>query len=189
MVAALGGSQEAYRLLVERFQRPVFSLIARMVGDAGAAEDLAQETFVKAFRNLASYDRSRKLSSWLFKIAHNTALDRLRRRGLDEVPLDKPEDDEGGGLAAVLSDEALRSPEALAQRGDLGAALAAAVGALRPEYREIVLLRYQEGIAYQEIAEIAGLPLGTVKTHLHRARKEMIAALRAQGWGPEGIDG
>jgi RNA polymerase sigma-70 factor (ECF subfamily) len=101
----------------------------------------------------------------------------------------EPEDEEGGGLAAVLADDSLRSPETAAQRGDLAAALGAAVGALRPEYREIVLLRYQEGLAYQEIAEVAGLPLGTVKTHLHRARKELIAALAAAGWGPEGIAG
>jgi len=175
---------------VERFQRPVFTLIARMVGEPATAEDLAQETFLKAFRRLATYDRERRFSSWLFKIAHNTTLDHLRRRGPETVPLERPEDDEGGGgLAAVLADESLRSPEAAAQRGDLAAALGAAVGALRPEYREIVLLRYQEGLAYQEIAEVAGLPLGTVKTHLHRARRELMAALGAAGWGPEGIAG
>jgi RNA polymerase sigma-70 factor (ECF subfamily) len=188
VAAALGGSEEAFHQIVERFQRPVFSLIARMVGDPATAEDLAQETFLKAFRRLATYDPERRFSSWLFKIAHNTTLDHLRRRGPQTVTLE-PEDEEGGGLAAVLADDSLRSPETAAQRGDLAAALGAAVGALRPEYREIVLLRYQEGLAYQEIAEVAGLPLGTVKTHLHRARKELIAALAAAGWGPEGIAG
>jgi RNA polymerase sigma-70 factor (ECF subfamily) len=87
----------------------------------------------------------------------------------------------------VLADPSERSPDAVAQRGDLARALGRAVGALRPEYREVVLLRYQEGLAYQEIADVAGLPLGTVKTHLHRARHELIAALRAMGWGAEGI--
>lgn len=191
MTAALGGSEEAFRRLVERFQRPVFTLVVRMVGDPAAAEDLAQETFLKAFRRLATYDPERKFSSWLFKIAHNTTLDHLRRRGPESVPLERTDDDPegGGGLAAVLADDSLRSPEAAAQRGDLAAALGAAVGALRPEYREIVLLRYQEGMAYQDIAEVSGLPLGTVKTHLHRARKELMAALGAAGWGPEGIAG
>ena len=174
---------------MERFQRPVFTLIVRMVGDPATAEDLAQEAFLKAFRRLGTYDPERRLSSWLFKIAHNTTLDHLRRRGTETVPLEAPEEDERGGLAAVLADDTLRSPEATAQRGDLAAALATAVGALRPEYREIVLLRYQEGLAYQEIAEVADLPLGTVKTHLHRARRELMAALEAAGWGPEGIPG
>lgn len=175
---------------MERFQRPVFTLIARMVGDAMTAEDLAQETFLKAFRRLSTYDRERKFSSWLFKIAHNTTLDHLRRHAPDAIPLERPGEDEGGGgPAAVLADETLRSPEATAQRGDLAAALGAAVAALRPEYREIVLLRYQEELAYQEIAEVTALPLGTVKTHLHRARKELMAALETAGWGPEGIPG
>ncbi len=189
VAAAVGGSQEAFQTLVERFERPLFSLVVRMVGDPATAEDLAQEAFLKAFRHLASYDPNRKFSSWLFKIAHNTTLDHLRRHGLETVPLEKSEDEDGGGLSAVLADDSLRSPEAVAQRGDLAAALAAAIGALRLEYREIVLLRYQEGLAYQEIAEVADLPLGTVKTHLHRARKELMAALEAAGWGPEGIVG
>ena len=91
VAAALDGSQEAYRQLVVRFERPLYSLIARMVNDRLAAEDLAQETFVKAFRHLGSYDRTHKFSSWLFKIAHNTALDHLRRRELKTVPLETPD--------------------------------------------------------------------------------------------------
>lgn len=189
VAAAVGGSQEAFQTLVERFERPVFSLVVRMVGEPATAEDLSQEAFLKAFRHLDSYDPSRKFSSWLFKIAHNTTLDHLRRHGLETVPLERPDDDEGHGLAAVLADDTLRSPEAAAQRSDLASALAAAIDTLRPEYREIVLLRYQEGLAYQEIAEVADLPLGTVKTHLHRARGELMAALEAAGWGPEGIVG
>ena len=186
VAAALDGSQEAYRRLVVRFERPLYSLIARMVGDRLAAEDLAQETFVKAFRHLGSYDRTRKFSSWLFKIAHNTALDHLRRRELETVPLETPDAD-GSDLVAVLTDPSERTPEAVAQRSDLAQALARAVARLRPEYREVVLLRFAEGQAYQDIAEITGLPLGTVKTQLHRARKELVKTLGAMGWGAEGI--
>lgn len=187
VAAALDGSQEAYGELLRRFERPVFSLVARMVRDPALAEDLAQEAFIKAFRHLDTYDHSRRFSSWLFKIAHNTTLDHLRRRGLDTVPLEKPAAEEGGGLASVLTDPESRSPEALAQRGDLAAALSRAVGELRPDYREVVVLRYQEGLSYQEIADVADLPLGTVKTHIHRARKELVEALAAAGWGAEGI--
>ena len=186
VAAALDGSQEAYRRLVVRFERPLYSLIARIMGDRLAAKDLAQETLVKAFRHLGSYDRTRKFSSWLFKIAHNTALDHLRRRELETVPLETPDAD-GSDLVAVLTDSSERTPEAVAQRSDLAQALARAVARLRPEYREVVLLRFAEGQAYQDIAEITSLPLGTVKTQLHQARKELVKTLGAMGWGAEGI--
>ena len=186
-VAAREGSEGAFAELVERFQRPVFRLVARMVRDRGTAEDLVQEAFVKAFRNLAAYDRERRFSSWLFKIAHNATLDHLRRRELTTVPLEAPADEPGGGLGRVLPDTANRGPEVATRRGELAAALEAAVGSLRPEYREVVLLRFAEGLAYEEIREVTGLPLGTVKTHLHRARKELMAALEERGFGPEGL--
>jgi RNA polymerase sigma-70 factor (ECF subfamily) len=161
-----------------------------MVRDRTAAEDLTQEAFIKAFRSLASYDASRKFSSWLFKIAHNATIDHLRRRDLDTVPLEaSPDDEDGSDLARVLADPASRGPDVAAGRGELAAALEEAVAELRPEYREIVLLRFAEGMAYQEIAEIADLPLGTVKTYIHRARKELMEALAALGWGPGGLTG
>jgi RNA polymerase sigma-70 factor (ECF subfamily) len=185
---ALRGSQDAYHELVRRFERPVFALVVRMVRDRPTAEDLTQETFVKAFRSLDGYDPGRKFSSWLFKIAHNATIDHLRRRELDMVPLEgSADDDEPGGLARVLADPGARGTDLAVGRGELAAALEAAVGELRPEYREIVLLRYAEGMAYQEIADVSGLPLGTVKTNLHRARKELVEALGRQGWGAEGI--
>lgn len=185
---ALRGAEDAYHELVRRFERPVFSLVVRMVRDRTAAEDLTQEAFIKAFRNLASYDPQRKFSSWLFKIAHNATIDHLRRREVDTVPLEaSPDDDDGTDLARVLADPASRGPEVAAGRGELASALEEAVRGLRPEYREIVLLRYAEGLAYQEIADIAELPLGTVKTYIHRARKELTEALSARGWGPGGL--
>ena len=186
-IAARGGSEDAFRQLVERFERPVFSLVVRMVRDRATAEDLTQEAFVKAYRKLRTYDPERKFSSWLFKIAHNATIDHLRRRDLETVPLDPGGgDDETPSLARVLPDEG-RGPAVAAGRGQLAEALEAAVGRLRPEYREVVLLRFSEGLGYEEIAEVAELPLGTVKTYLHRARKELMAILVELGWGPEGL--
>jgi len=181
--AALAGSQEAFRELVARFERPVFGLIVRMVGDPETAEDLAQEVFVKAYRALASYDPSRKLASWLFKIAHNATIDHLRRSAPESVPLEGGE--EGGDLLATLSDAAAESPAAAAERRAMARALERAIRGLRSDYREAVVLRYVEGLSYEEIAEALAQPLGTVKTNLHRARKQLAGALSALGWGPE----
>jgi len=182
VASALRGSEEAFRDLVLRFERPVYALILRMVHDAETAEDLAQEVFVKAYRHLGSYDPRRKFASWLFKVAHNSTIDHLRRAQLDTVPL-AAEQEEGGGLLAVLADTSAESPAAAAERRDMARALERAIARLRPEYREAVVLRYVEGLAYQEICEVLGLPAGTVKTNLHRARKELAEAMRAAGWG------
>jgi RNA polymerase sigma-70 factor, ECF subfamily len=185
VAAALAGGQDAYYELVQRYQRPLYALIARMVRDMSLAEDLAQEVFVKAFRSLASYDPSRKFSSWLFKIAHNTAIDQLRRKSLDTEPLEGDGEDDAGPLR-TLHAPLSETPEALRHRSELQAAIESAIGGLRSEYREVVLLRFQEGLAYEEIVEITGLPLGTVKTFLHRARKQLAQVLGEQGWMPDG---
>ena len=183
---ALRGRQEAFRELVVRFERPVYSLVVRMVQDPATAEDLAQEVFIKAFRRLDTYDPQRKLASWLFKIAHNTTIDHLRRNAPDTVPLeaDRSEEEGRGGLAAILADESLEDPSAAAERKDMARSLERAIARLRPEYREVVVLFYLEGASYQEICEAVGLPLGTVKTNLHRARKELAQEMAALGWGP-----
>jgi len=184
VASARQGSQDAYRELVKRFERPVYSLIVRMVQDSATAEDLAQEAFVKAFRRLDTYDPQWKLSSWLFKIAHNTAIDHLRRSAPETVPLEGEEDDKGG-LSAVLADGSSENPQAAAERRDLARSLERAISRLRPEYRQAVLMFYAHGASYQDICEVTGLPLGTVKTNLHRARKELAQEMTSLGWGPE----
>lgn len=182
---ALKGHQEAFRQIVVRFERPVYSLVARMLQDPAAAEDLAQEVFIKAFRRLDTYDPERKLSSWLFKIAHNTTIDYLRRRTPETVPLEVEKEDGGtGGLAAVLADSSAENPAVAAERRDMARALELAIARLRPEYRESVVMFYVEGASYQEICEVTGLPLGTVKTNLHRARKELAQHMTDLGWAP-----
>ena len=178
---ALGGSGEAYRDLVRRYQRPVYALIVRMVRNASDAEELAQDVFIKAYRALDRFDASRKFSSWLFKIAHNASIDWLRKRRLQTVALET--DDDRRDPLTVLADARAETPEAAAQRGELAQAFEVALGRLRPEYREVMLLRFQEGLAYEEIAEVTGLALGTVKTHIHRARKAMARELERLGWG------
>lgn len=186
---ARAGSQRAYREIVERFERPVFNLVVRMVRDRGLAEDLAQDAFVKAFSRLDTFRPEQgKFSSWIFKIAHNTAIDHLRRRQLDTVPIDAGGRDDAD-FHEILADPGTDTPLESTVHADLAEALGDAIERLRPEYREVVTLRHQEGLTYDEIAHVAELPLGTVKTYLHRARKELATILTEAGWGPEATGG
>lgn len=155
-----------------------------MVRDPALAEDLSQEAFIKAYRHLGSFDASRKLSSWLFKIAHNTTLDYLRRRSLDTVSLE-PEEAGTSDHQRFLVDLKTASPDQRVERADMAQTLEECIALLPPRYREIVVLRYQEGLAYQEIAEILDLPMGTVKTHIHRARHQLAGFLTERGLGPQ----
>jgi RNA polymerase sigma-70 factor, ECF subfamily len=151
-----------------------------MVRDRELGEDLAQEVFLKAYRALGSYDPERKFSSWLFKIAHNTTIDHLRKGELQTVTLEAESPDDRG-LAEVLEDTSTVTPEHRMLGTDLGVALVEAIQELRPAYREVILLRHREDLSYQEIVEVTGASLGTVKTNLHRARKELAERLRARG--------
>ena len=177
---ALDGVESAFREIVMRYERPVFGLIARMVRDPSRAEELAQDTFVKAFRALHTYDVQRKFSAWLLTIAHHVAIDDLRKGRVKTEPIDDP-GDEGFG-PREFADTVGATPAALAERAELSTALQTAIGRLRPEYREVVTMRYERDLDYDEIAEITGLPLGTVKSSLHRARKELAEHLGSQGW-------
>jgi RNA polymerase sigma-70 factor (ECF subfamily) len=176
VVLAVEGKEAAYRELIRRYERPVFSLVLRMVRDRQLAEDLSQETFIKALNAIASYRPEYKFSSWIFKIANNAAIDQLRRRELNTLSLDGAPD---AVTASEVEATALQatdhgpSPLAELESKELGAAIERAVAKLRPDYRACILLRHVEGRAYEEIAEALDLPLGTVKTYIHRARLEL----------------
>jgi RNA polymerase sigma-70 factor (ECF subfamily) len=176
VLLARKGKEPAYRELIGRYQRPVLSLIYRIVRDREKAEDLAQETFIKVLNAIDRYDPGYKFSSWIFKIAHNTALDHLRRKEPQTLSLDGSphastvEEVEASVLTAVSEDE---TPEEFASNRELGAQIDAAIARLRPEYRTAILLWHHQTRPYEEIAEIMGLPLGTVKTYIHRARNEL----------------
>ena len=179
---AVAGREAAYRELIRRYQRPVFSLLYRMVRDRELAEDLAQETFVKVLNAVESYRPEFKFSSWILKIANNTAIDHLRRRNLDTLSLDgSPHAESADAVEATtlqISDGAESALEEVTAR-ELGKQIEVAIAQLRPEYRACILLRHVEGRPYEEIAEMLDLPLGTVKTYIHRARNELRILLAA----------
>ena len=179
-IQAADGSQRAFRELLERFEGPVFSLVYRMVRDRALAEDLAQEAFIRAFNAIGGYNPRYKFSSWIFKIAHNVTIDHIRRKRIRTLSLE-------GSPTAVTAEEQARTrpvveapgerPDAYVENLELGSEIEAAIGRLRPHYRTVTLLRHVEGYSYKEIAEIMDLPLGTVKTYIHRARLELKEAL------------
>lgn len=174
------GREPAFRELVRRYERPVFSLVFRMVRDTATAEDLAQETFIKVLNHIDKYRPEFKFSSWLFKIANNVAIDHLRRRQLNTISIDgAPNAASVADIEATRFDIADKSESALdaMEARELGSAIERAIGALRPEYRSCIMLRHVEGRSYEEIAATLDLPLGTVKTYIHRARHQLREAL------------
>ena len=176
VVLARQGREAAYRELIGRYQRPVFSLIYRLVRDREKSEDLAQDTFIKVLNALDRYDPSYKFSSWIFKIAHNTSLDHLRKKepitlSLEGSPHAETASEQEASVIQALSTE--ETPEDYAASRELGATLEVAIGKLRPEYRTAIILCHVEGRPYEEIAETMGVPLGTVKTYIHRARNAL----------------
>jgi RNA polymerase sigma-70 factor (ECF subfamily) len=162
----LAGEEGAYGLLLKKYKRPVFSLVCRMVRQREEAEELASEAFFKAFRALASYDPEQPFSSWIFKIASNLSIDWLRKRKLETSSLDEEDS------VWEVPDERPTAEDVLEKKQTMQV-VEEAIGKLAPDYRVVVLLRHQEERSYEEIADILGLPLGTVKIRLFRAREEL----------------
>ena len=177
---AARGHEPAFRELLTRYERPVFSLIFRMVRDRTLAEDLSQEAFIRAFNAIGSYKTSYKFSNWILKIANNHTIDHLRKRKLDTVSIDgsphaRTADEISQSQVVIASTD--ETPAEYVENRELGNQIETAIAGLREEYRTVIVLRHVEGYAYDEIADVMELPLGTVKTYLHRARGELRESL------------
>jgi len=174
---AQAGDLPAFNTLVIRHQDAVYSLALRMLGTREAAEDAAQEAFIRAYRRLDTY-RGGSFRSWLFSIVANLSRDELRRRARrPQVSLDAARDDPERADLDPPDSEPL--PEEQLEQGELRATLEAALQQLPDDWREVVVLSDVHGLAYDEIARVTGLPLGTVKSRLSRARGRLRDVLRA----------
>lgn len=156
----------------------MLSLLVRLTGDRALAEDLAQETFIKAMRSLAAFDVTRRLSSWILRIAHNTAIDAMRRRTIRTVSIDTT-----AGELPPPDPAAPPAPDPV-ERSALHAALERALASLKPDQRAAIALRYEEGLSFEEIGQVLGIPEVTARSHVHRARKHLARQLAATGWQP-----
>ncbi len=177
--SAQAGDLPSFNRIVLRFQDRVYGLSLRMLGSPEAAEDVAQETFIRAYRRLETF-RGGKFDSWLLTIAANLSRDELRRRGRrPQTSLDAARDDPG--RADLDPPDRGETPGDAAERGDLRRVLQDALLELPEDWRTIVILSDVEGLAYQEIVDATGLALGTVKSRLSRARGRLRDILRASG--------
>jgi RNA polymerase sigma-70 factor, ECF subfamily len=164
----LDGNAEAFATLVERYDRAVYHLAYRTLHDVEEARDAAQEAFFKAYRSLRTFKPGSKFSTWIFAITYHACCDRLNRRkrySNEELP-DRADPSAGPEAQAIQLDEARR--------------LRAAIEALPEKYRTVITLYHLQGQQYEEIAQVLGLPMGTVKTHLFRAKEQLRKILSAE---------
>jgi RNA polymerase sigma-70 factor (ECF subfamily) len=172
---SLDGDEGAFGVLVCRYQRRLTAFLSQLVGDMELARELAQEAFIRAWSALERFDPKYRFSTWLFRIAHNLGIDQLRRRRLQTTPLYRT-DSEGGEVEVVVPDLD-KDPLGHLENRALALELRQVIDGLRPEYRELVLLRHFGGLSYQEIADFTDMPLGTVKNKLFRAHSVLRKAL------------
>src|SRR5436853_4651210 len=167
---AVAGREDGFEELVRRYQRPIAAYVYRMVGDYEAALDLTQEVFIKVYNSLSRYRSEFKFSTWIYKIAHNSAVDHLRRYGTRERSLIN--EFEGNERELPLESRRL-SPEQESERRERREEIEHVVRQLPSAYKELILRRHSHDLSYDEIADVTGLPLGTVKNRLFRAREVM----------------
>src|SRR5207245_37957 len=166
---AVAGREASFEELVRRYQRPIAAYVYRMVGDYDAALDLTQEVFIKVYNSLARYRPEFKFSTWIYKIAHNAAVDHLRRHAVREQALVSGDSDQ----REISIDSGRLTPEQESEKKERRAEIEAVVQKLPAPHKELILLRHSHDLSYDEIVEVTGLPLGTVKNRLFRAREVM----------------
>ena len=171
------GDQSAFEDIVVLFQSRIYQHCYRMLGNAHEAEDIAQEAFIRAYVNIHSYDDRRKFSTWLYRIATNLSIDRLRKRKPDYFLDAEIKGTDGLDMYSQLATDA-RLPEEEVQGMELEKMIYQEIANLPPIYRSIITLRYLEEFSLKEISEIMDLPLGTVKTRIHRGREALRKKLR-----------
>jgi len=174
----MAGDVDAFEKIVERHKHRLFNFVCRFVGDRETAEDIVQETFLRAFRRRREYRAIANFSTWLFTIAGNLAKSELRRRKRWRFfSLNWDEETETG---MEIPDESHR-PDTVTETSLTDRQIQQAIEALPANYRKVILLRDVEGLSYQEIAEIVNRPVGTVKSRVNRARIRLQKRLRMEG--------
>lgn len=168
---AIGGREDGFEELVRRYQRPITGYVYRMLNNYDASLDVTQEVFIKVYNSLERYSSEYKFSTWLYRIAHNAAIDYMRRNC--HVNQQSIEAENADGSYQMQIESSQPNPEQMRERSEWRAEIESVVRCLPTVYRELILLRHTQDLSYDEIAEVTNLPLGTVKNRLFRAREMM----------------
>lgn len=171
------GDQAAYEEVVQLFQNRIYHHCYRMIGNIHEAEDLAQEVFIRAYVNIHSFDNNRNFSTWIYRIATNLTIDRLRKRKPDYYLDAEIKGTEGLNMYSQLA-ASERLPEDEVESLEFKSYIHQEILSLPPIYRSIIILRYIEEFSLNQISEILDIPLGTVKTRIHRGREALRKKLR-----------
>lgn len=167
------GDVSAFEMLIEAYQKKVFNLAYRIIGNYDDANDIAQEAFIRIFRSISGFRGQSSFSTWIYRITTNVCLDEIRKRKNKSVQYldDDIQTDDGEMQRQIISDDPL--PEEIAERKELRAVINDSLGELKEEYRIIITLRDIQGMSYEEIAKVLDCPTGTVKSRINRARQAL----------------
>ena len=178
---ARAGDSAAFEQLIDCYKHRIYNYVLRMVGDPDTAEDIAQETFIRAYSSLASFRGASSVQTWLYRIASNLAIDTMRRRKYryNSFSLDEPLTTSDTEVSRDIEDEG-PGPERQLQTRQLQQKVTDAIARLSPKLRTVTILYELQGMSYEEIAEIVGAPLGTIKSRLFNAREQLRELLGNQ---------
>lgn len=177
------GDARAFEALVNRYKDKIFVYVTRMIHDPVDAEDITQDTFLRAYQSLGNFRGAASFQTWLYRIASNLVIDAVRRRKRRDdgnISLDAPVDTDEGEVARELADER-RGPEELASSSALQQEVRRAIAEISPKLRSVLVMYDLQGMSYQEIADVMGCPLGTVKSRLFNARAQLKDLLEQRG--------
>lgn len=176
VLRATKGDQGAFKCLMDKYQKPLYFHVLKMVKDHEQVEDLVQESFMKAFNNLSSYNTSYAFSTWLYRITTNHTIDYLRKKKLKTTSINDPVKTKDGEIEIEISSDAQTDRNII--RKERKAIIHNAIKNLPEKYRVVIEMRHLEEMSYDEIADQLDLPLGTVKAHIFRAREMLYKALK-----------
>ncbi len=174
---AVSGDEKAFKSIMKRYKNPVAQIIYKLVRDRSHLEDLTQEVFIKAFQHLGDFDYEHQFASWLFKITNNHCIDYIRKKRLRVYSIDDQVKTEDGEIGYEIPDSTYE-PDLNLLREQKSKLIRSAIEALPEKYREVILLRHQDELSYEEIANETGLPVNTIKVQLFRARELMYKFLK-----------
>ncbi|MCK4656684.1 MAG: sigma-70 family RNA polymerase sigma factor [candidate division Zixibacteria bacterium] len=177
IASALQGDQKAYEALLARHNKAIFHVVMKIVRNREEAQDLVQETFMKAFNALASYRSEYRFSTWLYKIAANCAIDFIRKKRIEALSLDKPIETKDGRVEFEVPDSSWNPEQDLVRKQKLKS-IEEAIDSLPDKYREVIIYRHKDDKPYEEIADILKVPVGTVKARIFRARELLKKKLK-----------